>query len=360
VAELNDLLQHLVAPGASDLHVKVGSPPFVRMDGRLVATSCAPLTPGELELMAAAVLPADKLREFQATHEVDVAHSVPGVGRFRVNVHRQRGSVGLVIRRVPPGRPTFQDLGLPDMVRQLAEETSGLLLIGGPPGSGRTTTAAAMVAHVNATRVASIVTIEDPIEVLHTDERSLVSQREVGADTPTMAEGMRRMLRHDPDVIYLSGLPDAETVSAALVAARTGTLVISTVDTVTTTDAIRRLADFFPHSEHRQVRQTLGSCLRGVVCQRLLERVDGRGRVPATEVMVGTTRVLDLVADPDRSPYELEMALAEGQYQGMHTFDQSVLALCLDGVVGVREALAAATRPDDLRLELHAAGVAAL
>ncbi len=357
MAELTAYLQHLLDRGGSDLHVKVGSPPHVRVDGRLEPAPFPEPTPAELEAVAAAVLPEAKAAELARDAETDLALSLPGVGRFRLNVHRQRGSIGLVVRRVASTVPTLEDLGLPPKVAALAAERSGLVVVAGTAGSGRTTTAAAIVDAVNRSRTATIVTLEDPIEVLHEDRCSLISQREVGSDTPSFAEGVRRLNRHDPDVIVVSEVPDAATLGGVLEAAATGRLVVAVTDGATVAETVGRLLDFFPPVQHRQVRQTLAACLRGVLVQRLLDRADGCGRIPAVELLTSTPRVAALLAEPERAAGTLEDAMAEGEYHGMSTFDQSLFRLWRDGLVSLRDALGVAVRPDELRIAAETAGL---
>jgi len=360
VAELSDLLQYLVEQRGSDLHVKVGSPPHVRVDGHLIPAPFEPLGPADTEKMAFAILPMNRADEFATTHEADFAYSVPGLGRFRVNVFRQRGSVGLVFRRVLPGIPGFSALGLPPVVQRLAEEPRGIVLVTGPTGAGKTTSIAAMIEHINENRACNIVTIEDPIEVLHTDKKALINQREIGSDTEGFAEAMRRVLRQDPDVIFVGEMRDPETVWAALTAAETGHLVLSTLHTISATETVNRIVDFFPPFQHKQVRLTLASSLRGVISQRLLERADGKGLIPATEVLVNTGRVFDRIVDPETPGDSIEEILADGEYYGMQTFDQSLFQLYRDGLVSLRDALAVASHPHDLRVSLQSAGLAAV
>jgi twitching motility protein PilT len=352
VLDLDDLLRETVDHRASDLHVKVGSPPYLRIDGRLEQTRFDEVTPADTERIAFAIMPKNRADEFLAVNEADFAHTVAGLGRFRVNVFRQRGSVGLVLRRVLPGIPSIEELGLPPVIRRLAEEPRGLVLVTGPTGSGKTTTLAAMIDHINANQQRHIVTIEDPIEVLHADKRSIVNQREIGTDTEDFHSALKRVLRQDPDVILIGEMRDPDTVWAALAAAETGHLVFSTLHTISATDTINRIIDFFPSHQQRQVRMSVAGSLRGIVSQRLLERRDGKGRVPASEVLVATGRVFDRIVDPD-STHDIEQIIAEGEYYGMQTFDQSLLALYADGQVTRRDALASATQPHDLRLKME-------
>ncbi|GAC1313491.1 MAG: type IV pilus twitching motility protein PilT [Acidimicrobiales bacterium] len=357
--DLHALLQYMVEHRGSDLHIKVGSPPHVRVDGHLVPAPFDPVTPADTEGIAFAILPPDRAEEFQSHADSDFALSVSGLGRFRVNVFRQRGSVGLVLRRVLPGMPTFDTLGLPGIVPRLAEELSGLILVTGPAGSGRTTTLASMVDHINETRAVNIVTLEDPIEVLHPDKMAIVNQRELGTDTKDYPSALRRVMRQDPDVIVIGEISDAETMAAALSAASTGHLVLSTMQTTRVVETIDRVVDFFPPAQHHQVRQTLSACIRGIVSQRLLERADGRGRVPAVEVAINTARVVDHIVDGDARPEKLLQTMAEGEYHGMQTFDQSLFGLYKNGLVSLRDALGAASDPQEFRIALQAAGLIA-
>ena len=354
--ELEELLRYTVEQRGSDLHVKVGSVPHVRVDGHLVPAPFAHVTPADSERMAFQILPKERADEFVRSAEADFAHSVSGLGRFRVNVFRQRGSVGLVFRRVLPGTPSFESLGLPPVVRRLADEPRGLVLVTGPTGSGKTTTVASMIDHINETKSLNIVTVEDPIEVLHPDKRSIVNQREIGCDTADYVSAMKRVLRQDPDVIFIGEMRDPETVWAALAAAETGHLVISTLHTINSTETVNRIVDFFPPFQQKQVRITLASSLRGIVSQRLLERADGTGRIPAVEVLVATGRVFDRIVDAEQTS-TLEEVVSEGEYYGMQTFDQALFGLYKNGLVALRDALATCSHPHDFRLLLQQEGL---
>jgi twitching motility protein PilT len=356
---IDDLVHEAVEQRASDLHLKVGSPPCLRVDGHLKALDAyAALLPSDTERLAYQVMPASRAEEFSETNETDFAYSTRGVGRFRVNVFRQRGSVGLVLRRVFPGAPGFDSLGLPGAVRRLAEEVCGLVLVTGPAGSGKTTTVAAMIDHINSSRRCSIVTIEDPIEVLHQDKLSLINQREVGSDTEGYRSALKRIMRQDPDVIFIDEIVDAETIWSALAAAGTGHLVLTTLRTSDATETIQQIVDFFPPHQHKQIRFSLASCLRGIVSQRLLERADGEGRVPAVEVLVGTGRVFDRIVEPDET-HLIPDVIADGDHHGMQTFDQSLFQLYKEGSVSLRDAIAAASNPQGFRLMLSQAGLMA-
>jgi len=357
LTQLEELLRHLSESGASDLHLKPGSPPHVRIDGQLAATPFDPPTPRFIESLAAAVLDENRQAELAKQGQSSAAVSVSGLGRFRVSVHRQRGSLAMVVRQVPPEIPELESLGLPPQVERFAEEERGLVLVTGSPGSGKTTTVAALIDRINRRRSCHILTIEDPIEVLHADAEALVTQREVGTDTTSYAAALRSGLRQDADVIFVGELLDGATVQAALTAAEVGHLVISTMRAAGAADAVQRLIALTPSEEQAQVRHSLVGVLRGVVNQRLLERADGKGRAPAVEVLVGTQKVIDAVADPARTG-DLDRLMDEGQYHGMQTLDQALLELVRDGMVSTRDALAASAHPEDLRIAMASAGVA--
>ena len=358
MAQLAELLHYLTDQRGSDLLVKVGSPPHIRLDGRLQATPLPPMGPAEIEGVVAELLPVAKAEELLDTGEVDTAHSVAGVGRFRINVYRQRGSLSLAVRRVVPGAPAIEDLKLPPVIQRLADEDSGLILVTGPAASGKTTTVAGIVDHVNATRSRHIVTLEDPIEVLHTDKSSLVSQREVGTDTGDLITALRRVGRQNADVIFVSELRDAEVAGEVLAEALSGRLVISTMATLSSAETIGRVVDLFAPHQQRQARHSLASVLRGIVSQRLLERADGRGRVPAVEVLTGTPKMYDAIA-AGADDHTIDQLIREGEYHGMQTFDQALFQLYKENLIGVRDALSAASRPEDLRISLQQAGLAA-
>jgi len=354
--QLEELLRHLHEVQGSDLHLKPGAAPHVRVDGQLRATPLEAPRPGTVEAIAADILDAKRQAELEATGETSAAVSVSGLGRFRVALHRQRGSLAMVVRRVPPDIPQLEELGLPPQVDRFAEEQRGLLLVTGSPGSGKTTTVAALLDRINQRRSCHILTIEDPIEVLHADAQSIITQREVGTDTSGYAAALRNGLRQDADVIFVGELVDADTARAALTAAEVGHLVISTMRASGAADTITRLVDLFPPIEQSQVRHSLTGVLRGVINQRLLDRADGKGRTPAAEVLVGTNKVIEAIADPARHD-ELEQLLADGHYHGMQTIDQALLELVRDGMVSFRDALSASASPEDLRIALGQAGL---
>jgi twitching motility protein PilT len=355
VGEFNGWLAELIERDGSDLHVKVGTPPKLRLSGALEPLDHPGLTHDETDAIADAIVPPDRRAKFDTSGEVDFAYSLPHVGRFRVNVFRQRGSVSAVLRKLRFGGPSFDEMGLPGAIRTLAEEHRGLVLVTGPTGSGKTTTLAAMIEHLNHSRQCHIVTIEDPIEVLFRDDVASINQREVGNDTESFLSALRAALRQDPDVILIGEMRDTETVRAAVQAAETGHLVLSTLHTVDATETVNRVVDFFPPYQQGQIRLTLAGALKGIVCQRLVPTVDG-GLVPSHEILVNTGRIAERIADPDKTS-EIHEVVADGSYYGMVTFDQSLLQLVKDGKVGVDAALAASTNPHDLQLQLQQAGI---
>jgi twitching motility protein PilT len=356
MTQLEELLSYLHEIRGSDLHLKPGAVPHVRVDGQLKPSPFEVPAPGTVESIASGILDAARQNDLDTTGEASSGFSVAGLGRFRVAIHRQRGSLAMVVRRVPPEIPALDELGLPPSVDRFAEEEKGLVLVTGPPGSGKTTTVAALIDRINRERSCHILTIEDPIEVLHADQQAIVTQREVGSDTAGYAAALRTGLRQDADVIFVGELLDAETARAALTAAEVGHLVISTMRAAGAADTITRLIDLFPATEQAQARHSLVATIRGVVSQRLLERADGRGRTPAVEILTGTAKVIDAIADPIRI-HELEQVLADGQYHGMQTLQQALVDLVKDGLISQQDALAASNRPEDLRIALGAAGV---
>ena len=354
--DINAYLQYLCDKGGSDLHVKAGGPAYVRVHGELSEIHELPmLSPADTADFAQQLMDPASAERFRRGSEADFAYNLPGVGRFRVAVFRQRGSVGIVLRLVLPGNQGFDELGLPAAVRKLAEEQRGLVLVTGPTGSGKTTTTAAMLGHINATRRCHIVSIEDPIEILHRDNLAIIDQREIGIDTADFATAMRSVARQDPDVIFIGEMRDPETMSAALQAAETGHLVISTLHTTNATDTVNRVIDVFPPHQQGQARLSLANSLRGVVSQRLLPGMAG-GRVAVIETLVMTTRLYEFLIDPEKTDH-IETAIAEGQYYGMQTFDQHLLALYRDRIITLKDALHAATNAHDLRVAIRAAGL---
>lgn len=356
--ELLDRCLHILAErDGSDLHVKVGSSPRIRVHGTLMKLDdVPPLTYEDTEAMAAAIMREEVAEHFEARREADFAYSVPGLGRFRVNAFSQRGSVALVFRLVKASAANFEDLGLPDVVARLAMEQRGLVLVTGPTGSGKTTTLAAMIDYINRSRECHIVTIEDPIEVLHRDQMAEINQREIGVDTDSFSAAMRAAMRQDPDVIFVGEMRDEETVAAALSAAETGHLVLSTLHTIDATETINRIVDFFPPHQQNQIRVALAGAIKGTICQRLVPTADGKGRVAALEVMVANGRIQQCIIDPHKTSEILEI-VADGEYYGMQTFDQALCKLIETATIDLRQAMLAASNPHDLKVMLQQRGL---
>ena len=355
--QLNEYLRLTEEWGGSDLHLKAGGHAYIRVSGALRQVEHLPaLTPTDTAQFVAEILPDGQRDAYEHGGEADFAHAVPGLARFRVAVFRQRGSAGLVLRRVLGEHQTLDELRLPRSVRKLSEEHRGLVLVTGPTGSGKTTTTAAMLGHINATRRCHIVTIEDPIEILHPDNLALVDQREVGVDTTDFGTAMRSVARQDPDVIFIGEMRDTETVAAALQAAETGHFVMSTLHTTDATQTVSRVIDLFPPHQQEQTRIALAETLKGVVSQRLVPRVDG-GLVAVVEVLVMTLRMREFVLDADKTD-QLPDAIAEGEYYGMQTFDQHLLELYGRGIISMDAALDAASSPHDFRIMARGVTVA--
>ena len=358
VAEIDGLLRMMAERGSSDLHLKVGSCPAVRLNGRLVVMRDLPvLTPEATRTLALGMMDERQRVTFENHREVDFAYSVSGVGRFRVNVFHQRGTVGVTLRRVATERPGIEELGLPGIVRRLAEEPRGLVLVTGTAGSGKTTTLAAMIDHINHTREGHIITIEDPIEVLHHDVKCIINQREIGIDTESYADALRHVVRQDPDIILIGEMRDHETVGAALTAAEIGNLVLSTLHTIDATETINRVIDFFPPYQQKQVRLMLASTLKGIVSMRLIPSING-GLVPAVEVLVMTGTVREYILDPEKT-HMIRDAMEEGEYYGMQTFDQSLLSLYQDGRITLDDATAMAANAHDFMIKIRSLGITA-
>jgi len=348
---IDDLLRHTVERGASDLHLKVGNVPFLRIDGDLQPTSHDVLTPPDTVAFGNTVMSEHKRLEFEAHNEADIGYTLQGVGRFRINVFRQRGLVGLAVRRVRSEIPTFEELRLPEVMRTLADSPRGLVLMTGPTGTGKTTTIASMIGYINRSRRAHIVTIEDPIEVVHDDEMSIIQQREIGLDTDSYEAALRHVVRQDPDVIFVGEIRDADSALSAIQAAETGHLVISTLHTIDCMETINRVLDLFPPQQAKEVRTSFAGALRGIVSQRLVQKADGKGRVPAVEVLVNTGRVFDRMVDPEQTDSIVDV-IADGGYYGMQSFDQALVQLVKDGLVTVDEARRTASSPHDFDLQL--------
>ncbi len=351
--ELHEILGVALKARASDIHIKAGLPPTYRIDGLLRALPKAPrLGPDAIEQMANDIMTEKQRARYEATHEVDLAYGVPGLGRFRVNIFAQRGTCSIVFRVIPFEIKGIEDLNLPPAVQKIALEQRGLILVTGATGSGKSTTLASMVDHINNHRTAHIVTIEDPIEFLHRDKKCIINQREVGNDTDNYSVALRSALRQDPDVILVGEMRDMETVETALQAAETGHLVFSTLHTIDASETINRIISIFPPHQQPQIRIQLAGVLKAVISQRLVPRADDKGRVPAIEVMVSTARTRELIADPDKTKL-LRDTIQQGYVAyGMQTFDQSLLNLLKRKLITLEEALLQCSNPDDFKLKL--------
>jgi twitching motility protein PilT len=353
--DLHSLLGQAVDAGASDVHLKVGQQPVMRHDGALLSMEGWPtLEMAQLEEFLAIVSGRDtaRLSAFDQTGELDIAHTAPGLPRMRVNAFRQRGAISFAFRVIPSRVPNFAELELPEGIQLLAEQPRGLVLCTGATGSGKSTTLAAVIGHINATRSCHIVTIEDPIEFLHDDRQSIVNQREIGLDTASFSEALRRALRQDPDVILIGEMRDAETAQTAIQAAESGHLVLSTLHTTDAAETIGRIVEFFPHEKHQQVRSILSGVLRGVISQRLLPRID-KGRVAACEVMINNARISDLIRE--NRVGEIEEAIGDGAFFKMQTFTQALIRLVLGGIVDTETAAGAAGNRHDFLVALDKA-----
>jgi twitching motility protein PilT len=354
--DIKQTLRELVEKDGSDLHLKVDSVPLFRVNGELLgADGAQPLTAEDTESALKQLLDDDhKLDEFAREHEVDFSFEIAGVARYRINAFQQRGTISLACRAIPHKISTIEELALPDVVTELAEEERGIVLLTGTTGSGKSTTLAAMIDHMNHTTSRHIVTIEDPIEFVHTDKRSAINQREVGMDTASFKRALRRVLRQDPDVILIGEMRDEETVQAALSAAETGHLVLSTIHTVDATESINRMLDFFPPHQHAQARSMIAGTIKGVISQRLVPGAEG-GRVAVCEILRMTGRVRDMIIDPAQTGKLVEV-IASGGYYGMQTFDQALFGHVKAGRVTFEDAMNVASSPHDFKLLMQADG----
>lgn len=349
---LKQMLIEMLSRKASDLHLRVGLRPTLRVDGRLVALDAAPRTSEDLEQALNQILNDPQKERFLKRNEMDLALSVAKMGRFRINIYRQRGTVGVAIRAVSSVVPSFEELNLPEIIRRIADSRRGLVVVTGTTGSGKSTTLAAMIEHINSTRTENIVTIEDPIEYIYRDKMSIISQREVGGDTESFPSALRHAFRQDPDVILIGEVRDLDTMSIALTAADTGHLVLTTLHTLNATETISRIISFFPPHQHQQIRLLLAGTLKAVFCQRLLPRSDGAGRVPAVEVLVSTASVREAIIEPGKTASLSELIESGSVQYGMQSFDQSIMKLYRQGVISYDEAMAQTSNPDDFDLRV--------
>ena len=351
--EINDVLRAAVKVGASDIHLKVGSPPVFRVDGELVFIKEAPLvSQDDMTRIASSMMNLWQRERFEKYNEVDLAYSISGLSRFRVNIYQQRGTLAIALRPIKYDIMGFHELNLPPVLDKISQEERGLTIITGTTGSGKSTTLAAIIDYVNATRTKHIITIEDPLEYTHRDKKSFISQREIGIDTFSFSNALRAALREDPDVILVGEMRDLETMEIAMAAAETGHLVLTTLHTLDAQETINRILAVFPPHQHNQVRYQLSQVLRAVISQRLMPKADGNGRVPAVEVLIATARIRDCIADPTRTA-EIRTAIEEGYlYYGMQTFDQCLFDLYKKGLITYEEVMRQATNKDDLALKI--------
>lgn len=351
--DVNELLKTAHSKGASDLHLKVGSCPILRINGELsVMPDENRLSQEDTLKIAFSVMSPGQREVFKKKNDIDLAYSVPGLGRFRCNIFIQRGTIGLVFRVIPMRIPTIEELLLPDVIKKISQEPRGLILVTGTTGSGKSTTLAAIIDNINANRTDHIITIEDPIEYLHRDKRSIVNQREIGNDTESFSKALRASLRQDPDVILVGEMRDFETIQTALTAAETGHLVLSTLHTIDATETINRIISVFPPYQHKQVRIQLASVLKAIISMRLVPRMDGNGRVPAVEVLIATATIKDCILDPDKTKIIPDVIAQGALHYGMQTFDQSIFNLYKSNLISYEEAIRRATNPDDFALKV--------
>lgn len=348
---INKLLIGMVEKKASDLHIRSGMPPVYRINGELALALNEKITPESAKDILYLMIPSRIQKEFEQKLEVDFSFAVPNVGRFRGNAFRQRGSVAIVLRQIPTIIPSFDDLSLPKVMKKFCQLPRGLILVCGPTGSGKSTSLAAMIDYVNHDRAEHIVTVEDPIEFLYRDKKSMISQRELGTDTLNFSEALKHVLRQDPDVILLGEMRDLETTSTAITAAQTGHLVLSTLHTTDAVQTINRIIDLYPPYQQSQVRDQLADVLKGVICQRLIPTADGVGRVPACEILVATALVKKAIGDNQMQ--DVQDAIRQGQYYGMQSFHQSLLKLYQDEVIKLEDALEAASNPEEFMMAVR-------
>ncbi|MCX6835134.1 MAG: PilT/PilU family type 4a pilus ATPase [candidate division Zixibacteria bacterium] len=349
---LKQMLVEMLNRKASDLHIRVGIRPHIRVNGSLEQIATDPITIETMEQVVGQILNEKQFERFQRKNEMDLALSVAKLGRFRINLFRQRGTTGIAIRAVSTVVPSFDELNLPKAIKALAGERRGLVIVTGTTGSGKSTTLAAIIEEINATSSMNILTVEDPIEYIYRDKRAIISQREVGGDTESFATALRHAFRQDPDTILIGEVRDLETMSIALTAADTGHLVMTTLHTLNVVETITRIISFFPPHQHQQIRLLLAGTLKAIVCQRLLARSDMPGRVPALEIMVNHGAIKECIMDPNKT-VDIPEFMEGGNIQyGMQTFDQAIMRLHKQGMISFEEAMANASNPDDLDLRL--------
>ncbi|HDL02907.1 MAG: type IV pili twitching motility protein PilT [Candidatus Zixiibacteriota bacterium] len=350
--KLKQMLVEMLNRGASDLHLRVGIRPHLRVNGVLEPIATEPLTIDGMENIVGQILSEKQQDRFRRKNEMDLALSVAKLGRFRINLFRQRGTTGIAIRAVNTRIPEFKDLNLPDTVRKLAQEKRGLIVVTGTTGSGKSTTLAAMIEYMNANRMDNILTVEDPIEYIYRDKKCIISQRELGADTDTFSSALRHSLRQDPDIVMIGEIRDIDTMSIALTAADTGHLVLTTLHTLNAVETISRIISFFPPHQHQQIRLLLAGTLKAIICQRLLARSDMPGRVPALEILVNSAAVREYIMDQDKTSAIPDLIEQGEQQYGMMSFDQSIMRLYREGMISYEEAMTQCTNADDFDLRV--------
>ncbi|UCD93541.1 MAG: PilT/PilU family type 4a pilus ATPase [Candidatus Zixiibacteriota bacterium] len=348
---LKQMLVEMLNRKASDLHLRVGIRPHLRVNGRLEPIATDPVSIDTMENVVGQILNEKQLDRFRRKNEMDLALSVAKLGRFRINLFRQRGTSGVAVRAVNTNIPSFEELNLPDVVKDLAMERRGLIVITGTTGSGKSTTLAAMIEHMNANRIDNVLTVEDPIEYVYRDKKCIISQREVGADTDSFASALKHSLRQDPDVVLIGEIRDVDTMSIALTAADTGHLVLTTLHTLNAVETISRIISFFPPHQHQQIRLLLAGTLKAIVCQRLLKRGDMPGRVPAIEILVSTGAIRECLMTQEKTT-SIPDLVEQGEQYGMMSFDQSIMKLYRSGLISFEEAMTQCTNPDDFDLRV--------
>lgn len=349
---LKQMLVEMLNRKASDLHIRVGIRPHLRVNGLLEQINTDPITIEQMDKTVSQILNEKQQERFHRKHEIDLALSVAKLGRFRINLFRQRGTSGIAIRAVNTQVPNFDELHLPEIMKKLTSQRRGLIVVTGTTGSGKSTTLASLIEDMNNNRSDNIITIEDPIEYIYRDKKCIIAQREVGGDTETFATALRHAFRQDPDTILIGEVRDLETISIALTAADTGHLVMTSLHTLNVVETITRIISFFPPHQHQQIRLLLAGTLKAIICQRLLRRTDSPGRVPAVEVMVNSGAIRECIIDPDKTINIPDFIEQGGTQYGMQTFDQSIMKLHKDGLVSFEEAMENATNPDDFDLRL--------
>jgi len=346
------MIQEMLNRRASDLHVRVGIRPMLRVDGALIAIDDQILVHEDIDKILSQILNDEQKERFNKKREMDLALSISKMGRFRINLYKQRGTIGIAIRQVNTKVPGFEELNLPDVVKEIASNKRGLIIVTGTTGSGKSTTLASIVEHINSTRSENVLTIEDPIEYIYRDKKSIISQREVGGDTESFSAALRHAFRQDPDIILVGEIRDVDTMNIALTAADTGHLVLTTLHTLNAVETISRIISFFPPHQHQQIRLLLAGTLKAIICQRLLPRCDGPGRVPAVEALISTASIREAIIDPEKTATILDLIESGNIQYGMQSFDQSIMKLYRSGFISYEEAMTQCSNPDDFDLRV--------